>query len=92
MVRNLPANAGDLRDAGSIPRSGRSLKWGMATQSSILVWRIPPTEEPGYALAGHKELDTTEATEHAHTHAALIKFHASTKKTIASVDSHMYAI
>ena len=24
MVKNLPASAGDLRDAGSIPRSGRS--------------------------------------------------------------------
>ena len=64
----------------------------MATYSRVFVWRIPPTEEPGYGLAGHKELDTTEVTEHAHTHAALIKFHASTKKTIASVDSHLYAI
>ena len=24
MVKNLPANAGDMRDAGSIPGSGRS--------------------------------------------------------------------
>ena len=24
MVKNLPANAGDIRDAGSIPRLGRS--------------------------------------------------------------------
>ena len=24
VVKNLPANAGDLRDVGSIPRSGRS--------------------------------------------------------------------
>ena len=24
MVKNLPANAGDTRDVGSIPRSGRS--------------------------------------------------------------------
>ena len=24
MVKNLPANAGDVRDTGSIPRSGRS--------------------------------------------------------------------
>ena len=23
------------------------LKWGMATHSSILAWRIPQTEEPG---------------------------------------------
>ena len=28
MVKNLPANAGDVRDVGSIPRSGRSLGGG----------------------------------------------------------------
>ena len=38
----------------------------MATHSSILVWRIPRTEEPGGLQSmesqrvGHKELDTTE--------------------------------
>ena len=33
----------------------------MATHSSILVWRIPWTEEPGgYSPWGHKELDMTE--------------------------------
>ena len=47
MVKNLPANAGDIRDAGSIPGLGRSLKEGMETHSSILFWRIPWTEEPG---------------------------------------------
>ena len=36
MVKNLPAIAGDVRDAGSIPRLGRfSLEKGMATHSSI---------------------------------------------------------
>ena len=33
VVKNPPANAGDLRDAGSIPGSGRSLKKEMATCS-----------------------------------------------------------
>ena len=47
MVKNLPANAGDSRDAGSIPESGRSLGVGNGS-SGILVWRIIPwTEEPG---------------------------------------------
>ena len=33
----------------------------MATHSSILVWRIPWTEEPGgYSLWGHKELERTK--------------------------------
>ena len=47
VVKKLPANAGDIRDAGSVPRSGRSPEEGMATHSSILAWRIPWTEEPG---------------------------------------------
>ena len=47
VVKNPPANAGDLRDTGSIPGSGRSPEGGHATHSSILTWRIPWTEEPG---------------------------------------------
>ena len=47
VVKNLPADAEDIRDVGSIPGSGRSLEEGMATHSSILAWRIPWTEEPG---------------------------------------------
>ena len=45
--KNPPANAGDVRDAGSIPGLGRSLEKEMATHSSVLVWEIPWTEEPG---------------------------------------------
>ena len=42
MVRNPPPNAGDIRNAGSIPGLGRSsLEEEMATYSSILAWRIP---------------------------------------------------
>ena len=44
VVKNLPANAGDKRDAGSIPDLGRD---SMATHSCILAWRIPWIEEPG---------------------------------------------
>ena len=47
MVMNPLASAGDISDAGSIPRSGRSLEEGMTTHSSILAWEIPWTEEPG---------------------------------------------
>ena len=47
VVKNLPANAGDVRDSGSIPRSGRTLEKEMATYSTILAWRIPWVEEPG---------------------------------------------
>ena len=47
MVKNLPASAGDTRDAGSIRGSGRSLEEEMATYSSILAWKIPWAKEPG---------------------------------------------
>ena len=56
MVKNQPASA---EDAGSLPGWGRSavgISWeslqflggeeGMATHSSILVWRTPWTEDP----------------------------------------------
>ena len=37
------------------------LEKGMATYSSILIWRIPWTAEPGgYSPWGHKESDMTE--------------------------------
>ena len=47
MVKNLPANAGDVRDADLIPGWEDSLEEGMATRSSILAWRMPWAEEPG---------------------------------------------
>ena len=40
-------SACNAEDPGLIPRLGRSSEKGMATYSSILVWRIPWTEEPG---------------------------------------------
>ena len=43
MVKNLPANTGDV---GLIPGLGRSLGEGNTTHSSILAWEIPWTEEP----------------------------------------------
>ena len=46
VMKNPPTNAGDIRDAGSIPGSGRSPGGGYATHSSILAWRIPWTEDP----------------------------------------------
>ena len=48
MVKNPAANAGDEKDTGLIPGSGRedTLVGGMATHSSILDWRITWTEEP----------------------------------------------
>ena len=46
MVKNLPANAGDIRDVGLILGLEDPLEEDMATHSSILAWRIPWAEEP----------------------------------------------
>ena len=47
MVKNLPANARDIRDTGSILGQEAPLEKEMATHSSILAWEIPWTEEFG---------------------------------------------
>ena len=64
MVKNLPANAGDVRKTGSIPGRGRS------PGEDLLEWLPTPIFLPGkshgqrslvgYSPWGHKELDTTE--------------------------------
>ena len=41
VIKNLPANAGDIRDADTILGWEDPLEEGMATHSSILAWRIP---------------------------------------------------
>ena len=47
VVKNPPANGGDVRDMGSILGQEDPLKEGKATHSSILAWKIPWIEEPG---------------------------------------------
>ena len=47
VVKNMPANAGEIKDVGSIPGLEDPLEEGMATHSGILAWRIQWTEEPG---------------------------------------------
>ena len=47
VVKNPPANAGDLRDMGLILAQEDALEEEMATHSSILARRVPWTEESG---------------------------------------------
>ena len=47
LVKNSPANAGDLRDAGLTLGGEDPLEEGMATHSSVLAWRIPWMEDSG---------------------------------------------
>ena len=46
VVQNLPDIARDVRDLGSMGRED-PLEKGMETDSRILAWRIPCTQEPG---------------------------------------------
>ena len=45
-MKNLPLNAGEAGDTGSISVQEDPLEKEMATHSSILAWEIPWTEEP----------------------------------------------
>ena len=62
--KNPPANAGDVRDAGSIPGSGR-FPWRRARQPTPIFLPGESHEQRslvGYSAWGHKELDMTKAT------------------------------
>ena len=47
VVKNLPTNAGDIRDRDLIPGMEDTLGECMETCSSVLTLRVPWTEEPG---------------------------------------------
>ena len=46
MMKKMPANAGDVRDSGSIPGLGNPLEEGMAIHPAFLSGEFPQTEEP----------------------------------------------
>ena len=61
VVKNLPANAGDVRDAGLVPALEDTLEKEMAAHSRTLAWRIPWMGGlVGYSPWGLKESDMTE--------------------------------
>ena len=64
MVKNLPANTGNIRDVGSIPGSGRSPGggYGNPLQHSCLENPMDRVSLVGYSPWGHKESNTTETT------------------------------
>ena len=69
MVKNLPADAQDVRTTGSIPESGRSPGGGHGNplQYSCLE---NPMDRGTWRATVHRvaELDTTEATKHVGTY------------------------
>ena len=64
MAKNLPVDVGDLRDTGSIPRSGRSPGGGHSNplQCSCLETLHGHMSPVDYSPWGRKESDTTETT------------------------------
>ena len=73
VVKNWPANAGDVRDVSFQSLSQEDpLEEGMATHSNTLAWRIPWTEEPDWLLSmgshrvGHNGSAIAAAAAHTH--------------------------
>ena len=61
VVENLAADAGDTRDAGSIPGLGRSLDEEMATHSNILAGEFHGQRSlAGCSPGRHKDSDSSE--------------------------------
>ena len=58
MVQNPPANAGDIRDAGLIPGSGKSPKEGNGHPLLVLPGKPHGQRSlAGYSPRGQKEMD-----------------------------------
>ena len=76
MIKNLPANAGDTRDMGSIPESGKSP--GERHSNPFQKWRSTPVFLPGSPMDKRtqwatvhgvaKPLNNTKHTAHTRTH------------------------
>ena len=67
VVKNQPANAGDIRDAGLIPESGRYPGGGHGNPLQYSCLKNSMDKKPPWSLAdcspwGRKGLDMTEAT------------------------------
>ena len=61
VVKNLPSDAGNARDMGSVPGLGRSQEKGMATHPIILAEEFQGEKSlVGYSTWDHKELEMTE--------------------------------
>ena len=70
VVKNPPANAGDIRDAGSIPGLGRSPEGGHGHPLQYSSLENPQGQRcpVGYSPWGRKKLDMTEQLSTWHTH------------------------
>ena len=74
-VKNLPASAGDIRDAGSIPGPGRSPGGGHGNPLQYSCLEDPMDREAWRNIVHGvaKQLDRTEATWHMYTNVKLLQ-------------------
>ena len=74
MVKSPPANAGDIRDMGSIPESGRSPGEGHGNPLQYFLLENPIDRGAWPARVHGVETSQTQLSmrTHAHTHARLI--------------------
>ena len=81
VVKNLPANTGDIRDMGSVPGSGRSPGGGHGNPLQYFCLENPQGQSSptGYSPWGHKESDVPEATQHACTQSGPCRIFACTE-------------
>ena len=70
VVKNPSADAGVIRDVGSILGQEDLLEEGTATHCSILAWRIPWTEEPGGLV--HRVIQSRTRLKQLSTHACTV--------------------
>ena len=76
MVKNLPANAGDQRDTGSIPGLGRSPRGGHRNPQQYY-WLENPLDREVWRATVHRvtESDAIAVTENAFLHTGLPRWH-----------------
>ena len=87
VVKNLPANAGDARDTGSIPRSGRSPGGGNGNPLQYACLKSSTDRGPDYCPWSFKELDMAKHTRtcthtHTHTHTLTQLIHVVVQQTL----------
>ena len=80
MLKNLPASAEDIGDAGSIPRSGRSSGGGNGSPLQYTCLENP-MDRGACSLWGHKEWNMTE-----HARSSLVELLLTIFTTIIRVN------
>ena len=64
MVKNLPTNAGDIRDTGPMLGQNDTTEEGMATHTSVLAWKINIKKPGGLQSMGSQRVRHDSVTKH----------------------------